>query len=111
MYLTLKLNLVFVQSSYIWNVQFIYKQVIYFHQQTYLKSTKKMENSQNKYKEGNNRPSSVNRISLVHNQDKTGNKYYTKDNTNTWETKPKCENRCHGRLNFSCCGLAPAVKS
>ena len=40
-----------------------------------------------KYKEGNNRPSSVNQISLVHNHDKSGNKSYTQDNTNTWETK------------------------
>ena len=30
-------------------------------------------------------PSSVNQISLVHNHDKTGNKYYTQDNTNTRE--------------------------
>ena len=29
--------------------------------------------------------SSVNQISLVHNHDKTGNKYYTQDNTNTRE--------------------------
>ena len=38
-----------------------------------------------KYKEGNNHPSSVIQISLVHNHDKTGNKYYTQDNTNTRE--------------------------
>ena len=38
-----------------------------------------------KYKEGNNLPSSVNQISLVHNHDKGGNKYYTQDNTNTRE--------------------------
>ena len=38
------------------------------------------------YKEGNNRPSSVyNQISLVHYNDKAGNKCYTQDNTNTWE--------------------------
>ena len=36
-----------------------------------------------KYNEGNNRPSSVNQISLVHNHDKAGNKCYTQDNTNT----------------------------
>ena len=35
------------------------------------------------YKEGNNRPSSVNQLSLVHNHDKAGNKCYTQDNTNT----------------------------
>ena len=40
-----------------------------------------------KYKEGNNRPSSVNQISLVHNHDKSGNKCYTQDSTNTWETQ------------------------
>ena len=39
-----------------------------------------------KYKEGNNRPSSVNQIALVHNHDKAGNKCYTQDNTNTRET-------------------------
>ena len=38
-----------------------------------------------KYKEGNNRPSSVNQISLVHNHDKAGNKFCTQDNTNTRE--------------------------
>ena len=38
------------------------------------------------YKEGNNRPSSVNQISLVHSHDKAGNKCYTQDNTNTRET-------------------------
>ena len=40
-----------------------------------------------KYKEGNNRPSTVNQISLVHNHDKAGNKIYcyTQDNTNTQE--------------------------
>ena len=38
-----------------------------------------------KYKEGNNRPSSINQISLVHNHDKAGNKCYTQDNTNTRE--------------------------
>ena len=37
------------------------------------------------YKEGNNRPSSVNQIPLVHNHDKAGNKCYTQDNTNTRE--------------------------
>ena len=40
-----------------------------------------------KYKEGNNRPSSVNQISLVHNHDKAGNKYYTQDNTDTRKTQ------------------------
>ena len=30
-----------------------------------------------KYKEGNNRPSSVNQISIVHNHDKSENKCYT----------------------------------
>ena len=34
-----------------------------------------------KYKDGNNRPSSVNQISLIHNYDKAGNKCYTQDNT------------------------------
>ena len=38
-----------------------------------------------KYKEKNNRPSSVNLISLVHNHDKAENKCYTQDNTNTQE--------------------------
>ena len=38
-----------------------------------------------KYKDGNNRPSSVNQTSLVHNHDKAGNKCYTQDNTNTRE--------------------------
>ena len=33
-----------------------------------------------KYKKENNRSSSENQISLVHNLDKVGNKYYTKDN-------------------------------
>ena len=37
----------------------------------------------NEYKGGNNRPLSVNQTSLVHNHDKTGNKCYTRDNTNT----------------------------
>ena len=37
------------------------------------------------YKEGNNRPSSVNQTPLVHNHDKAGNKYHTQDNTNTRE--------------------------
>ena len=40
-----------------------------------------------KYKEGNNRPSSVNQIPLVHNPDKSGNECYTQENTNTWETQ------------------------
>ena len=40
-----------------------------------------------KYKEGNNRPSSVNEISLVHNLDRTANKYYTQDNTDIRETQ------------------------
>ena len=40
-----------------------------------------------KYKEGNNRSSSVNQISLFHNHDKAGNKCYTQDNTNTRETQ------------------------
>ena len=44
-----------------------------------------------KYKEGNNRPSSVNQISSVHNHDKAANKCYTKDNTDT-KKNPKCEN-------------------
>ena len=35
--------------------------------------------------EGNNRPSSVNQISLVHNHDKAANKCYTQDITNTRE--------------------------
>ena len=34
-----------------------------------------------KYKEGNNRPSSVNQIPIVHNHDKSENKCYTQDNT------------------------------
>ena len=37
------------------------------------------------YKEGNNRPSSVNQISLVHNLDKAVNKCYTQDNMDTRE--------------------------
>ena len=36
-----------------------------------------------KYKEGINRPLSVNQISLVHNHDKAGNKCYTQGNTDT----------------------------
>ena len=40
-----------------------------------------------KSKEGNNRPSSVYQISLIHNHDKSGNKCYTQDNTNTLETQ------------------------
>ena len=40
-----------------------------------------------KYKEGNNRPSSVNQISLVNNLDKVGNKYCAKDNKNSWENQ------------------------
>ena len=32
-----------------------------------------------KYKEGNNRPPSVDQISLVHKDDKAGNKCYTQD--------------------------------
>ena len=46
-----------------------------------------------KYKEGNNRPSSVNQISLVHNHDKAGNKCYTQDNTDTDSGKNKRVNR------------------
>ena len=38
-----------------------------------------------KHKEGNNRPSYVNQISLVNNHDKAGNTCYTQDNTNTLE--------------------------
>ena len=38
-----------------------------------------------KYKEGNNRPSSVNQTPLVYNHDKAENKCYTQDNTNTRE--------------------------
>ena len=51
------------------------------------------ENNQNgllrtsKYKEGNNHPSSVNPISLIHNHDKAGNKCYTQDNTDTRENQ------------------------
>ena len=41
--------------------------------------------SGSKYKEGNNCPSSVNQISLVHYHDKAGNKCYTQDNTDTSE--------------------------
>ena len=44
-----------------------------------------------KYKEGNNRPSTVNQTSFVHNQDKAGNRCYAQDNTNT-----RYENRCLG---------------
>ena len=40
-----------------------------------------------KYKEGNDRPSSVIQISLVQNHDKVGKKYYTKDKTNNRETQ------------------------
>ena len=36
-----------------------------------------------KYKEGKNRPSSANQTALVLNHDKSGNKCYTLDNTNT----------------------------
>ena len=44
------------------------------------------------YKEGNNRLSSVNQISLVHNHDKAWNKCYTQDNTDTRENKTQvCE--------------------
>ena len=38
-----------------------------------------------KYKEGNNRPPSVNQLSLVHKHDKVGNKCYTQDNMDTRE--------------------------
>ena len=43
----------------------------------------------NEYKEGNNRPSSVNQIpvSTVHNHDKSVNKCYTQDNMNIRETQ------------------------
>ena len=54
-----------------------------------------------KYKDGNNRPSSVNQISLVHNHNKSGNKCYTH----------KCVNRCSRGVNFTCCGHALAVES
>ena len=37
------------------------------------------------YKEGNNRPLSVNQIPLVHSNDIAGNKFYTQDNTDTRE--------------------------
>ena len=37
------------------------------------------------YNEGNNRPSSVNQISLVHNNDKAGKTWYTQVNKNTRE--------------------------
>ena len=40
-----------------------------------------------KYKGGNDRPSSVNQKSLVHNRDKAGIKCNTQDNTNTRETQ------------------------
>ena len=39
------------------------------------------------YKEGNNRPSSVNQKSLFHKHNKPGNKCHTQDNTNTWENQ------------------------
>ena len=40
-----------------------------------------------KYRERDNRPSwVVNRMSLVHNYDKAGNKCYSQDNTDTRET-------------------------
>ena len=47
------------------------------------------QNGREKYKEGNNHPSSVNQKSLVHKHDKAGNKCYTPDNTDT-RGKPKC---------------------
>ena len=47
--------------------------------------------SRTKYKEGNNRPSSVNQISPVHYHDKSGNKCYTQENY---------VNRCLGRVNI-----------
>ena len=40
-----------------------------------------------KYTEGNNRPVSVNQISLVHNPYKSGIKCYTQDNANIRETQ------------------------
>ena len=40
-----------------------------------------------KYKEGNNRPSSINRKPLVHKHNKVGNKCHTQDNTDTRETQ------------------------
>ena len=63
-----------------------------------------------KYKEGNNRPSSVNQIPLVHNHDKAGNKYYT-PRKHEHSGKPMCENRCLGKVNFTWCGHVPAVQS
>ena len=42
-----------------------------------------------KYKEGNNRPSCINQISLVHNHDKAGNICYTRDNADTLSGKLK----------------------
>ena len=41
-----------------------------------------------KYKRGNNRPSSVNQKSLVHNHDKAVYKCYTQDNKDTQENRP-----------------------
>ena len=40
-----------------------------------------------KYTDGNNCPSSVIQIALVHNHDKAWNKCYTQDNTDTRETQ------------------------
>ena len=37
-----------------------------------------------KYKEGNNRPSSVNQISLVHNHDKSGRQHEHSGNPSVW---------------------------
>ena len=62
-----------------------------------------------KYKEGNDRPSSVNQIPLVHTHDKAGNECYTQENTDP--VKLKCVNRGPGRVNFTYCGHAPAVES
>ena len=44
-----------------------------------------MQNIVSIYKKGNNRPASVNQMSLVHNHDKAEYKCYTQDNTNTRE--------------------------
>ena len=55
------------------------------------------------YKEGNNRLSSVNKISLVNNH-KAGNKCYTQDNKNAQENPSL-------RIGVNCCGQAPAMES
>ena len=43
-------------------------------------------NNINKYKERNNRPSSINLKSLVHKHNKAVNKYHSQDSTDTRET-------------------------